>query len=56
MYRTEFYQILREYYKQLENETLRKRILVFFDMILGDDVSREKKYDIYMKIKKQSDK
>ncbi len=56
VYRTEFYQILGEYYKQLENELLRKRILMFLDMILGDGVSREKKYDIYIKIKKQSDK
>lgn len=56
IYRIEFYEILGEYYKQLEKEILRKRILVFLDMILGDSVSREKKYNIYLKIKKQSDK
>jgi len=55
-YRANFYQVLGEYYKRLQNEILRKRILVFLDIVLGDSVSREKKYDIYIKIKKHSDK
>lgn len=55
-YRVEFYQALGEYYRLLKNEIIGERILLFLDMILGEDVSREKKYDIYIKIKKQSEK
>lgn len=52
-YRSEFYQVLGQYYKQLQDEALRKHLLAFLDMILGKEVSTEKKLDIYGKIKRQ---
>ena len=51
-YRTEFYQVLGEYYTWLDDEKLRGNILLFIDVVLGRNVSAEAKNDVYKKIKR----
>lgn len=53
-YRWEFYQVLGEYYRWLDDERLRKNIVLFIDVILGRSVSLEAKSDAYKKIQRNA--
>ena len=53
-YRREFYQVLGEYYRWLDDERLRENIVLFIDVILGRSVSREVKSDVYKKIQRSA--
>lgn len=53
-YRQEFYQVLGEYYRWLDDERLRKNIMLFIDVVLGRSVSLETKNDVYKKIQRNA--
>ena len=53
-YRRGFYQLLGEYYRWLDNERLRKNIVLFIDMIFGKNVSLKTKNDVYKKIQRNA--
>ena len=54
LYRRGFYQVLGEYYRWLDNERLRKNIVLFIDMIFGKNVSLKTKNDVYKKIQRNA--